>query len=358
MPSGEGLVGLGGPGRPVAPRPGPPSPGWAWLRSQGLGVACGLATVLLLALGSLVMAATRDGASARIGLDDLTGFFTRPSWAHLWLYALVPVAALYALNTLLATWDTVTSRWQAGQRAPRAYAAAVMHLAFLVALLAHVAGGFFSREGGAHLVAEGWQPLPGFGEARLVSLAVDELPNGMPRQVRAAVELRDPAGRVEASVVGYNRPLSAGWGSRLALLAELGQAPVARLASGEETCALSQEQGCQLGGERVEVAGFAQPRGRLQALVRRTGPGGQAELRWLQPGELLALRSGRPLQLLEAAMVPAVLLRVRETPGHPLALVASVLLALGVLMMWRRLAPPPRAQPPPGVTIGGGRSGG
>jgi hypothetical protein len=32
-----------------------------------------------------------------------------------------------------------------------------------------------------------------------------------------------------------------------------------------------------------------------------------------------------------------VLLRVRETPGHPIALVASVLLALGVLMMWRRL---------------------
>jgi hypothetical protein len=34
-----------------------------------------------------------------------------------------------------------------------------------------------------------------------------------------------------------------------------------------------------------------------------------------------------------------VALRVRETPGHPLALLAAVLLALGVVMMWRRLAP-------------------
>jgi hypothetical protein len=295
--------------------------------------------VALLAVGSVVMAATRDGASAGLGLDDLTGFFTRPTLAHLWLYALVPVAALYALNTLLATWETVTSRWRAGQRAPRAYAAAVMHLAFLVALLAHLAGGFFSVEGGVHLVSEGWQPLPGFGEARLVSLVVDELPNGMPRAARAAVELRDGAGRVEAAEIGYNQPLSRGLGSRLALLSDLGRVPVARLASGEETCALSQEQGCLLGGERIEVAAFAEPRGQLLALVRRSRPGGQPEVRWLAPGELLALRSGRPLQLLGVAVVPGVALRVRETPGHPVALLAAMLLAVGVAMMWRRLAP-------------------
>jgi len=313
--------------------------GWAWLRSQGLGVLCGLATVLLLGVGSVVMAATRDGASAGIGLEDLSGFFSRPSWAHLWFYALVPVAALYALNALLATWETVTTRWRGGQRAPRAYAAAVMHLAFLVALLAHLAGGFYSREGGAHLVAEGWQPLPAFGEARLTALAFDELPNGMPREVRAAVELRDAAGGIEPFEVGYNRPLSGGWGSRLALLSDLGQVPVARLASGEERCALAQEQGCLLGGERVEVMAFATPRGPrdLQALVRRAGPGGRPETRWLRAGEMLALRGGRPLLLVETALVPAVVLRVRETPGHPIALVAAALLALGVAMMWRRL---------------------
>ena len=334
MPSAEAPIGLG---LPRATRPDR----WSWLRSQGLGVCCGLATVLLLAIGSVVMAATRDGASAGIGLDDLTGFFERPAIAHLWLYALVPVAALYALNTLLATWETVTTRWRSGQRAPRAYAAAVMHLAFLVALLAHLAGGFFSREGGQHLVTEGWQPLPGFGEARLVSLEVDQLPNGMPRTARAALELRDPAGRVEPVEVGYNQPLSHRLGSRLAILADLGQAPVARLASGDETCALAQQQRCLLAGEPVDVLGFAEPRGpgSFSALVRAGQAGGGPTVRWLAPGGLLALRNGRPLQLLEVAVVPAVALRVRETPGHPLALLSALLLAGGVLMMWRRLAP-------------------
>jgi hypothetical protein len=161
----------------------------------------------------------------------------------------------------------------------------------------------------------------------------------MPREVRAAVEVRDPAGRVEASEVGYNRPLTAGWGSRLALLAELGQLPVARFASGEERCALAQEQGCTLGGERIEVLAFASPRGPgdVQALVRRAGASGRPEAHWVRTGEMLALRSGRPLLLVEVAVAPAVLLRVRETPGHPIALLASVLLALGVGMLWRRL---------------------
>ncbi len=326
--SGRALVQAAGPGR------------WEWLRSQGLGVCCGLATVLLLAIGSVVMAATRDGASAGIGLDDLTGFFLRPSLAHLWFYALIPVAALYALNALLATWETVTSRWRAGLRQPRAYAAAVMHLAFLVALLAHLAGGFLAREGGAWVVSEGWQPLPAFGEARLVSLQVEALPNGMPREVHAAVELRGADGRVEAVEVGYNRPLSAGWGNRLALLSEFGQVQVARLASGDEGCALAQEQGCLLGGERIELLAFAEQGGAgdRQALVRRTGAGGRPEVRWLRAGEMLALRNGRPLLLVETAVAPAVLLRVRETPGNPIALMAAALLAIGVGMMWRHLS--------------------
>jgi len=125
----------------------------AWLRSQGLGLACGLATVALLAIGSFVLAATRDGASAAVGMDDLRGFFAPPHLAHLWLYLLFPVAALYAVNTVLATWDTVTRRWRGGARAPSAYAASVVHVGFLLALAAHAVGGFLGEDRGAVVVA-------------------------------------------------------------------------------------------------------------------------------------------------------------------------------------------------------------
>jgi len=87
-----------------------------WLYSQGLWIVCGQATVLILALGSVVLAATRDGASRAIAMDDLNGFFAAPAAAHLWFYLLVPVLGLYALNIFLAT----VSTWWAASEDPNA----------------------------------------------------------------------------------------------------------------------------------------------------------------------------------------------------------------------------------------------
>ncbi|HET9551361.1 MAG TPA: hypothetical protein VFP50_00195, partial [Anaeromyxobacteraceae bacterium] len=274
---------------PAAPPPAPAAPprDLSWLRSQGLGLVCGFGTVILLAVGSVVLAATRDGASAGVALDDLTAFFTRPSWAHLWLYLLFPLAGLFALNTTLATWENAARRWRAGQRSPAAYAAAVVHVGFLLALVAHGVGGFRSEERGAAVVTSAWQPLPGFGEVRLTALDVDELPNGMPRSARAALEVRRD-GRVEPAEVGYNQPLTAGLGARLALLQELGRAPVARLVSGAERCELAEGQGCAIAGQRLEVTSVSPaPGGGGAALVRAAWAGGQRSERWLAPGGLL-----------------------------------------------------------------------
>src|SRR5919202_4047935 len=91
------------------------------LRSQGLGVTCGLATVVLLAVGSFVLDATREGASAGIAMDDLPPFVERPALAHPWMYLLAPVLALYALNTLLATWYSVARKVRSGVRSPSAH---------------------------------------------------------------------------------------------------------------------------------------------------------------------------------------------------------------------------------------------
>lgn len=235
-----------------------------WLRSQGLGLACGLATVALLAVGSIVLAATRDGASAGIQMDDLRGFFDPPRAAHFWLYLLLPVAGLYALNTVLATWDTVVRKWRGGARTPGAYAASIVHVGFLLGLVAHAAGGFLGGDGGGVIVASRWQEVPGFGEARLLSLDVDTLPGGMPRSARARLEVRDGGGESREEVVGYNEPLSAAAGARLALLADLGR-------------------------------------------LRATGE-------------------------------PAIVLRTREAPGNPWALAAAVAMAVGAVLLWRKLA--------------------
>ncbi|HTN53415.1 MAG TPA: hypothetical protein VML50_13495 [Anaeromyxobacter sp.] len=308
----------------------------AWLRSQGLGLACGFAVVVLLAVGSVVLAATREGASAAVGMDDLRGFFTPPSWVHLWLYLLFPVAGLYALNTALGTWDNVARRWRAGARTPSAYAAAVIHAGFLLGLAAHAVGGFLGEDRGEVVVSAGWQPLAGFGEVRLASLEVERLPSGMPRAARAGLEVRDEVGTVRPVTVGYNAPLATPGGGRLALLADLGELPLARLTSGAEGCALAQGQACRLGGERVELVALGPG---PAALLRARGAAGGEELSWLGADGELALAGGRPVQLSGVERAPAIALRVRETPGTPWALAAALTLAAGIALLWRRLAP-------------------
>ncbi|MFL5273015.1 MAG: hypothetical protein ACJ79E_13230, partial [Anaeromyxobacteraceae bacterium] len=189
------------------------------LRSQGLGVLCGGATVVLLVVGSFILDRTRDGASAGIGMDDLRGFFERPALAHAWMYLLVPVLALYALNTLLGTWYAVSRKLRAGVRAPAAYGPAVIHVGFLFALLAHGVGGVWGTDRGTVVLAAGggWQPLAGGREGRLLDVEVETLPGGMPKSARVELEVRDSRGRGERADVGYNAPLATALGTSLHL---------------------------------------------------------------------------------------------------------------------------------------------
>jgi hypothetical protein len=329
---------------PPEPRRTPPPPArLAWLRSQGLGLVCGAATVALLAVGSVVISATREGASAGVHMDDLRAFFDPPRLAHAWLYLLFPVSALYAVNTVLATWDTVARKWRLGIRAPAAYAASIVHVGFLAALLAHGVGGFLGNDGGGVLVVSGWQQVPGFGEVRLLSLDVDALPGGMPRSAEARLEVRDPSGAIREDTVGYNAPLSSGGGARLALLGDLGGTFVARLGSGAERCVLAEGQTCGLGGGEVRLLGFAPGQGGPGAVVRFTPPsaagrgGAGGEVRVLSRGAEAVFTWGAVLRLDAVAREPAIVLRAREAPGNPWALGAALLMAVGVALLWRKL---------------------
>ena len=305
---------------------------WTWLRSQGLGVCCGLATVLLLAAGSFVLEATRDGASAGIGLDDVRAFFEPPAWTHLWFYTLVPVLTLYGINTFVATWYSVTTKWRNGIRDPQRYAAAFFHVGFLVALAAHLIGGFGGSIGATRIDAD-WSRLPGGPEVRLVSTDVERLPDGTPKMVFAEVETRAPGGEPEAATIAYNRPLSSGFGANLVLLQRPTISTVAVLTAGEDRCALHLGDRCTLAGHPVRLLELrdAGPHGTLA----RIAVGDRAH--WLMRGMPISLNDGPAVELQAIETRPAVLVTLRRAPGNGLALVSALFLALGVVLMARRL---------------------
>jgi hypothetical protein len=326
-----------------ASRPAASAGRWAWLFSQGLGVLCGQASALLLGIGSVALAATRDGASAGIIMDDIRGFFAAPSAVHLWFYLLIPVLALYALNTTLATWRNVTGKWRMGIRAPRFYAPALIHAAFLVALLAHLVGGLAGRELGSVSLGPSWANLGDGRQARATALDVDTHADGTAKQIHASVEIRGPDAAIAVKRVRYNGPLSRGLGSDLLLLIRPHAVPAARLVRGAEHCDLELKESCDLGGLRAELLYLHPPVGRHPsgfAQVRVHDPaGGAAEVLPLMGGRPQTLADGSVLSLAGIETRPAILLRRRHAPGNPWALLASLLLALGLAMMWRRFSP-------------------
>jgi hypothetical protein len=324
---------------------------WAWLWSQELGLLCGFSTVLLLAIGSVVLAATRKTASAQVHLDDVMAFFTAPSLFHLWLYLLLPVMGLYALNTTLATYRTLARLLRARVKAATPYAASLMHLGFLLALLAHLVGGVFSEERGGFLVDERFRPLGAGLEARLLSLEESTHPDGRRWRTISTLEVREQDGTIRTEQVGYNQPLSRGLGSELWLIARAQRhATAATFRVGDQPCTARVGSSCAAGGKRVQLHA-----------VHLTGHWGD---RPVAVGALLSPEDRpRPLMLVhgmpqkrvgsagvsleEIEVRPTILLRSRSAPGNPLALASALLLLVGLVAMGRRWWRPPPSSPSP-----------
>ncbi len=119
--------------------------------------------------------------------------------------------------------------------------------------------------------------------------------------------------------------------------------PAARLARGAEHCDLEVGGSCELGGLRAELLYLhppvgRQPRGFAQLRVHDSAGGG-AEVFPLMSGRPQTLADGSVLSLVGIETRPAILLRRRHAPGNPWALLASLLLLLGLAMMWRRFSP-------------------
>jgi hypothetical protein len=143
------------------------------------------------------------------------------------------------------------------------------------------------------------------------------------------------------AVVSYNGPLSSGFGSDLFLLLGPGAVPSGvRVAKGGLRCQLDLEESCDLGGTAVGLLYLHPPQqpgaGALARLRVRTASG--SEDFWLGERQQRRLSDGSSLELEAATTSPAVRLHRRHAPGNPWALLAAILLVLGLGMMWRRFA--------------------
>jgi len=264
-------------------RPSLPSRLHRALVSQKTGVVCAFAAAALLGLGSFV-ADRRPDVYGGLAFDDLRFFFHPWRPAHVWLYALVVVFALWAASTLLCTWDTAVARVRGRVLRPSAWGSSLVHLSFVLALGAHLWAGL-GAESRMHVVGSAGTEIGG-ARYRVLDVEQKSWPNGMPREAKATLE-RTAGGTTSTVTVGFNQPIVEQAGARELLLGRYGRA--------------------------------------RSGTVMRIG------------GELLPMRPGELV----------VTLQQRDNPSVPLVLAVAGLLTLGVVLAaWERLRRDRRKQEP------------
>jgi hypothetical protein len=308
-----------------------------WLRSQGFGFVCAQATVLLLGLGSFIIASTRDDASAELTMDEVRPFFTHPRPLHAWFYLLLGVLTLYALNTGLCTFDSLRARFRRGALDASSLGSSVIHVSFLIGLGAHLVGGLWNEEQPTVRLSPAFSALDDGAQARVTQVTFERTPSGKVKDLEARVELREADGTTHSEPVGYNQPLSRHFGTELFLVAQAGDEPVsASVTVDGQACELA------LGGScgPVTLTSLQGPGRSAAGPVARfsTASGGRFSL---AEGGARALDGGARVTLLHVGSQPLLQLRHRHTPGFPLAGLSALALAAGLLMMGRRWLKPP-----------------
>lgn len=128
----------------------------------------------------------------------------------LWVYVLIALTALFAVNTFVCTVDRVYAAVKARRPWPSLYPQLV-HIGFLIALLGHLAGSVLGFRSYGHVVFKGDAvAVPG---AEGLSLRLDDTETrvsagGELEAIRTSVTLLDAkGGEIEKAVVGLNSPL-------------------------------------------------------------------------------------------------------------------------------------------------------
>ena len=315
----------------IAPAVSPLRRGWRFFGHQSTGIVCALLSAALLATGSFVMDRAPELYS-ELSMDDVRFFFDPWRWQHAWFYAFCLTLTCWGASALVCTWDSVASRLRRRVLSPSAYGAPLLHVTFVLALVAHLWGGLRTTSGRYFLETEG-TAIDGV-TYRALRIDQDAHPNGMPRTVNAVLE-RKVGSATDEVTVGYNHPLTSGVGAHELLL---GQYDVMTdgivLRHKNEQVVLRPGESIVAAGDTLVLQRLHDPQQSPSLRVP------VAELLIQGQRMMLPFEVDRPgdtafVGFHEAVMV---MLVQRNNPSVPLVVLVSVLLVLGVVLVaWERV---------------------
>ncbi|MGR3304344.1 MAG: hypothetical protein ACUZ8I_17845, partial [Candidatus Scalindua sp.] len=225
---------------------------YGFLKSQKTGIIVGFTVTGLLIIGSLVMNYVPKPYEGLSG-EDITFFFNNPRPIHTWFYIMFVAFAMYGICIFFCTLDSILRKVKARTSKIPLYGASIVHIGFLITLVAHLIGGIWSESGMPITIADKWVQS-GEYELKVTGLETTTYPNGMPRKITAQIAIRKD-GKETTDTLGYNNPVLLDCGTKQFLLRNYGNMSNAVVLNiGGETRVINIKDVIEINGSKVLLA--------------------------------------------------------------------------------------------------------
>lgn len=307
-------------------------------KSQKLGIIIGFTVTGLLIIGSLIMNFNPRQYAGLSG-EDISFFFIHKKPIHLWFYLLFLACILYGINTFLCTLDSIIKKIKGGIKKATLYGASIIHIGFVITLIAHLIGGLYSSTEPPVSVTEEWTDLGGI-EMKVTDLKTSSYPNGMPKIIEASVTVRKD-GTEFSDTLGYNNPVLLQHGVLEVLMRDYGWiASGVTLVIDNRTCNLKINETFNVNGAQVRVADLYMPPQYRYPVVKLIFPdeNNRTQQIFLPIGESNAKEiNGTKIVFTDISSVPGVLVSVKNNPSIPLTFVTIFFFSIGMILVILRI---------------------
>lgn len=308
-------------------------------KSQKLGIIIGFTVPGLLIIGSLIMSYQPYHYSGLSG-EDISFFFANKKPIHMWFYLLFLACIIYGINTFLCTLDSIIKKAKRGIKKIPLYGAAIVHIGFVITLVAHLIGGLYSSTEPPVLVSDEWVDVGG-AEMKVTDLKTSSYPNGMPKIIKAFVTVRKD-GIEYPDTIGYNNPILLRHGVSAVLMQNYGMIPSgAVLKIDDRICNMKIGEPFTLNNSQMRIADIHIPQYQFRdpeiSLLFMTENQGRQQA-FIPLGEGNGKRiNGANIAFIDIKSVPGVLVYVKNNPSIPLTFVTIFFFSAGIILVIFRM---------------------
>lgn len=272
--------------------------------------------------------------------EDITFFFNNPEPMHIWFYLMFIGFAMYGICVFCCTLDSIIKKVRVRTGKIPLYGASIVHIGFLVTLVAHLIGGIWSESGMPITIGNTWVAA-GDCEMKVTGLETISYPTGMPKKIIAQIAIRKD-GKEMHDTLGYNNPVLLDYGKKEFLLRNYGDMPNSVILNiGGKTRHLKINDVTEINGSKVLLANlYLPPRFRMPVVqLVSEGKEGKYDHAYVPIGRQNAQSiKGEEVIFEDIKSSPAVVVTTKKNPSIPLTLIAIGCFGSGMFLVIFRTA--------------------